>query len=155
MCRRDYVDAGQVVIPARLNDTLLPRWIGGQKTLRLAATRHGRARLADAFYFADEDIVNPVMAAELADGEVDIRPHRLAPSNGYAELMTRLLLSPDVAVALVPADLPLRLRHCTPARLERRGAHAQSAVRRAARRGFGVLGIRTRRDDRRRRSTAR
>jgi hypothetical protein len=79
MRRRPYLNAGQFVLPGVMNDRLLEPWIEGQERIGLSGTRYGRARLSDAFYFADQDVVNAVLAAQLSDSEIDVREHRFAP----------------------------------------------------------------------------
>jgi hypothetical protein len=84
--RRPYLNAGQFVVPGALNDRLLDTWIDGQDRVGVVGTRYGRARLADPFYFADQDVVNAVLASTLSDAELDVREHRLAPHPPFAGL---------------------------------------------------------------------
>jgi hypothetical protein len=86
MRRRPYLNAGQFVLPAAMNERLLGAWIDGQERVGMIGTRYGRARLSDPFYFADQDVVNAVLAARFEDAELDVRPHRLAPHPPFREL---------------------------------------------------------------------
>jgi len=93
--RRPYLNAGQFVIPGSLNDRLLEPWIDGQHHVGMLGTRYGRARLSDAFYFADQDVVNAVLAAYLDDSEIVIMEHRLAPHPPFAGLRLQDALHQD------------------------------------------------------------
>lgn len=84
--RRAYVNAGQLVIPATLAGTLLPRWIEAQQRIGTASSRYGNASLADPFYFADQDVLNALLAARVPDEEIQILEHRLAPHPPFAGL---------------------------------------------------------------------
>jgi len=77
---------------------------------------------------------------------------RATPINVYSLLLPRLLLAEDVALRLSAREVPLRLRADRLGRWDRRRAHLVSTLRRTARRRLGVLGVRTRWEDRRRRS---
>ena len=72
----------------------------------------------------------------------------------YADLLSKLLLSPDAEVRLDPSQLPRRLRPGALGTLDRARAHLQAMAYTHARRRAGVLGIRTRLEDRRRRRRA-
>jgi hypothetical protein len=84
--RRPYLNAGQLVLPRAMNDRLLGAWIDGQERIGMLGTRYGRARLSDPFYFADQDVVNALLAARVEDTELDVRPHRLAPHPPFRDL---------------------------------------------------------------------
>jgi hypothetical protein len=84
--RRPYLNAGQFVLPGAMNDRLLDAWIDGQERIGMRGTRYGRAGLSDPFYFADQDVVNAVLAARLDEAEMDVREHRLAPHPPFAGL---------------------------------------------------------------------
>lgn len=71
-------------------------------------------------------------------------------TNSYSRLLTRLLLSEDVAVRLERRDLPLRLPPGYLGELDRRRTHTQAVAGRGLRGRVGVLGIWTRLEDRRR-----
>jgi hypothetical protein len=77
--QRPYINAGQLLLPAALATRLLPRWIDGQKRIDIRHSLYGNATLGDPFYFADQDVVNAVVAAEFTDDEILILEHRLAP----------------------------------------------------------------------------
>jgi hypothetical protein len=90
--RRPYVNAGQLVIPAAIGARIYGPWTSGQAAIGLAVSRYGKrppryfrrllvqsATLDDPFYFADQDVLNAVLAAELEDDEIVILEHRLAP----------------------------------------------------------------------------
>ena len=84
--RRPYLNAGLFVLPRALNAVVLDAWIAGQGRTGTAATRYGSARLSDPFYFADQDVVNAVIAARVGDEVLDIREHRLAPHPPFRAL---------------------------------------------------------------------
>jgi hypothetical protein len=84
--RRPYVNAGQIVIPAAIGSRIYGPWTRGQTAIGTAASRYGNARLGDPFYFADQDVLNAVLAAELAAEEIVILDYRLAPHPQFAGL---------------------------------------------------------------------
>lgn len=65
-------------------------------------------------------------------------------SNIYSQLLSRLLLAPDVALQLTPEQLPLRLREGWLAAADRARANAQAFVVTRTRAPLGKLRIRTR-----------
>jgi hypothetical protein len=69
---------------------------------------------------------------------------KATPTNVYSLLLPRLLLAPDVALRLRPAQLPLRLREGWLARADRRRANAQTFLYFHARAQLSRFGIRTR-----------
>ncbi|WLW50647.1 hypothetical protein [Streptomyces sp. YU58] len=77
--RQPYLNAGLVAYPHTLADRLLPPWTQGQRTIGIAHSRYGRATLDDPFYFADQDVLNAVLAARFEPGELVVMSHRLAP----------------------------------------------------------------------------
>lgn len=79
LTRRPYLNAGLFLLPRSLADRLLGPWLAAQQVIDYGRTRYGTGSLADPFYFADQDVVNAVLSAELVDDEVDIVEHRLAP----------------------------------------------------------------------------
>ena len=86
MRQRAYVNAGQLVLPAALSRTFLPRWIRAQQRIGTAHSRYGKASLADPFYFADQDVLNALLGAYVRDEEIQIYEHRLAPHPPFAGL---------------------------------------------------------------------
>jgi hypothetical protein len=84
--RRPYLNAGQLFIPRSLRGRLLGLWREGQEKVGIEGTRYGKARMSDPFYFADQDVLNATVAAELAPDEVAILDHRLAPHPPFAGL---------------------------------------------------------------------
>jgi hypothetical protein len=84
--RRAYVNAGQLLVPATLARTFLPRWIEGQQRIGTTHSRYGTATLDDPFYFADQDILNALLAGYVRDEEIQIFEHRLAPHPPFAGL---------------------------------------------------------------------
>jgi hypothetical protein len=62
----------------------------------------------------------------------------------YSALLTRLLLGPDIAVRLEPAQLPLRVREGLLAAVDRQRADLQARTVAGTRRRLGTFGIRTR-----------
>jgi hypothetical protein len=77
--RQPYVNAGLIAYPHTLTDRLLPPWTEGQRTVGLAHSRYGKATLDDPFYFADQDVINAVLAARFEPSELSVMEHRLAP----------------------------------------------------------------------------
>jgi hypothetical protein len=77
--RQPYLNAGLLAYPHTLTDRLLPPWTKGQQTIGVAHSRYGKATLDDPFYFADQDVLNAVLAARFEPGELLILDHRLAP----------------------------------------------------------------------------
>lgn len=77
--RQPYLNAGLVVFPRTLTDRLLPPWTEGQLAIGIAHSRYGKATLDDPFYFADQDVLNAVLAARFELGELVVMDHRLAP----------------------------------------------------------------------------
>ncbi|MET9730998.1 hypothetical protein ABZZ79_10135 [Streptomyces sp. NPDC006458] len=77
--RQPYLSAGLVAFPRSLSDRLLPPWTAGQRTIGLTHTRYGKATLDDPFYFADQDVLNAVLAARFEPGELAVMEHRLTP----------------------------------------------------------------------------
>jgi hypothetical protein len=74
-----YVNAGQLFVPLSLGRRLYPRWREAQRKVDLKDTRYGKARLSDPFYFADQDVLNAVLAGHFEVEELMIAEHRLAP----------------------------------------------------------------------------
>jgi hypothetical protein len=77
--RRAYVNAGQLIFPATLRGRLLEPWVEGQRRVGTEMSRYGSAKLEDPFYFADQDVLNAVLAARFGDEELLMLEHRLAP----------------------------------------------------------------------------
>ena len=77
--RQPYINAGQLLVPASLGRKLFTPWAEAQAKVSLENTLYGRARLTDPFYFADQDVLNAVVAARLEPEETLILEHRLAP----------------------------------------------------------------------------
>lgn len=90
-----YVNAGQLFVPESLGRRLYPLWTEAQRKIDLKDTRYGRARLSDPFYFADQDVLNAVLAGHFEIEELMIAEHRLAPHYPFPGLdlvdATRLL----------------------------------------------------------------
>ncbi|MFD5405912.1 glycosyltransferase family protein [Streptomyces griseorubiginosus] len=76
---RRYLNAGFLAYPHALTERLLPPWTEGQRTIGVAHSRYGSATLDDPFYFADQDVLNAVLAARFEDDELLVLDHRLAP----------------------------------------------------------------------------
>lgn len=83
---RPYVNAGQLVLPAALATRLLPRWIQLQDRIGTRHSRYGTAKLDDPFYFADQDVINALLAADFNDDEILMLEDRLAPHPPFAGL---------------------------------------------------------------------
>lgn len=77
--RQPYLNAGLLIFPHSLSGRLLPPWTEGQTTIGTRGTRYGKGRLEDPFYFADQDVLNAVLAARFEPAELRILDHRLAP----------------------------------------------------------------------------
>jgi hypothetical protein len=83
---RPYINAGQFFLPRTLATRLLPKWIDSQERIGTRHSRYGSARLGDPFYFADQDVINAVLAADFNDDEILILEQRLAPHPPFAGL---------------------------------------------------------------------
>jgi hypothetical protein len=79
LCPRPYLNAGQLVVPERLGQKLFPLWMNAQEKVDLKDTRYGRGQLSDPFYFADQDVLNAILAGHFEPGEILTIEHRLAP----------------------------------------------------------------------------
>jgi hypothetical protein len=77
--RRPYFNAGQLFVPDSLGQRLLPLWMEAQAKVDIASTRYGKGRLDEPFYFADQDVLNAVLAAHFEPEEIKTVEHRLAP----------------------------------------------------------------------------
>jgi hypothetical protein len=77
--RQPYVNAGLLVVPDSLAARLFSRWTERQTKIAFRETRYGGAKLWHPFYFADQDVLNALLAAELAGDELVFLDHRLAP----------------------------------------------------------------------------
>jgi hypothetical protein len=77
--RQPYLNAGQLFVPESLGRRLYPLWTEGQEKVNLSETRYGKARLSDPFYFADQDVLNAVLAGRFEVAELMLAEHRLAP----------------------------------------------------------------------------
>lgn len=77
--RQPYLNAGQLFVPESLGRRLYPLWTEAQSKVSLKETRYGEARLSDPFYFADQDVLNAVLAGHFEVEELMIAEHRLAP----------------------------------------------------------------------------
>jgi hypothetical protein len=84
--QRPYINAGQLVLPIALASRLLPRWIDGEKRIGTRHSRYGTARLGDPFYFADQDVINALLAAEFSDDEILVLDKQLAPHPPFSRL---------------------------------------------------------------------
>jgi hypothetical protein len=91
--RRAYVNAGQLVIPDALARTFLPRWTEAQQRIGTARSRYGSATLGDPFYFADQDVLNALLAAYVPDEAIEILEHGLAPHPPFAGLRLEDILT--------------------------------------------------------------
>jgi hypothetical protein len=74
-----YLNAGLVAVPAQLQPRLLGPWISLQRVVEWSGTRYGGARLGDPFYFADQDVLNALLASAFDPDEILILEYRLAP----------------------------------------------------------------------------
>lgn len=77
--RQPYLNAGLLAFPGAFSDRLLLPWIRAQAAIGTRNTRYGRARLDDPFYFADQDVLNALLASRFTPDELCVLPHRLAP----------------------------------------------------------------------------
>ena len=109
LVRRSYLNAGQLVIPASLRDKVVVPWVEGQSKLDLRRTWLGTARLSDPFYFADQDVLNAVVAANLVDDELLTLDHRLAPHPPFPGL--RLLDAEHLVCSYANGERPYLLHH--------------------------------------------
>jgi hypothetical protein len=84
--RQPYVNAGALFFPDSLGHRLLGPWIEGQAKVGLEQTRYGKGGLSDPFYFADQDVLNAIVAARLEPDEIMTLEQRLAPHPPFAGL---------------------------------------------------------------------
>lgn len=81
--RQPYLNAGQLFIPHPLAQRILGPWQACQDKVGYDETRYGaagrRTNLSAPFYFADQDVLNAVLAALLTPDEILCLEHRLAP----------------------------------------------------------------------------
>jgi hypothetical protein len=84
--RQPYLNAGQLFLPDALNRRLLELWVERQARLDVKQTWLARGRLSDPFYFADQDVLNAVVAAHVGPDEIITLEHRLAPHPPFARL---------------------------------------------------------------------
>jgi hypothetical protein len=82
--RRPYLNAGQLFIPHSLAQRILGPWQASQDKIDYNDTRYGaamrqRTNLSAPFYFADQDVLNAVLAALLTSDEILCLEHKLAP----------------------------------------------------------------------------
>jgi hypothetical protein len=74
-----YLNAGLVAVPAQLQQRLLGPWVSLQRVVQWSGTRYGGARMDDPFYFADQDVLNALLASRFDLDEVRMLEYRLAP----------------------------------------------------------------------------
>jgi hypothetical protein len=110
--RQVYVNAGQLFVPDSIAERLLPRWMDAQAMIDRAQTRYGRARLSDPFYFADQDVLNALLASIVRPEELAILEHRLAPHPPFAGL--RLVESERLLCSYPDGTRPFFLHHILP-----------------------------------------
>jgi hypothetical protein len=84
--RQPYLNAGQLLVPASLCRRLLGLWSEGQAKVGVHGTRYGKGSLSDPFYFADQDVLNAVVAAAVDPDEIVTVEHRLAPHPPFPSL---------------------------------------------------------------------
>jgi len=77
--RRPYLNAGQLFVPDRLGQNLFPLWMNAQENVDMKDTRYGNGQLSDPFYFADQDVLNAILAGHFESEEIMAIDHRLAP----------------------------------------------------------------------------
>jgi hypothetical protein len=187
--RQPYINAGQLFVSHELASRLLPLWAEALKRVPFEATQYARrfasARLGDPFFFADQDVLNAILAAHFGPDEFLALDYRYAPhapfeglqladataldcryadgerpyllhhilakpwlkatrASIFSQLLTRLLLEPDVALRLEPRQVPLRLRTGPLAALDDRRADLQTLAIARARKALGRFGVRTR-----------
>jgi len=107
--RQPYLAAGQLLVPHALTRRLFTRWTEGQAKIDVERTWIGRGTLADPFYFADMDVFNAVVAADLQADEILAVEHRLAPNPPFAGLT---LVDPrGLVVRYADGSRPFLLHH--------------------------------------------
>jgi hypothetical protein len=84
--RQPYLAAGQLFVADSIGRRLLKLWSEGQAKVGIQGTRWGKGRLSDPFYFADQDVLNAIVAAELEPDEIRFVEHRLAPHPPFTDL---------------------------------------------------------------------
>jgi hypothetical protein len=107
--RQPYINAGQLFVPDVLRRTLLEQWTEAQMKLDVKQTRYGQGKLCDPFYFADQDVLNAVIAAHLGPDEVMMVEHRMGPTPPFAGL--RLVDEHDLICRYDNGDRPFSLHH--------------------------------------------
>lgn len=107
--RQAYVNAGQMIVPHSLGVTLLRPWTEGQSKIGTKQTRYGNANLSDPFYFADQDVLNAVLAALLEPQDIMMLEHRLAPHPPFAGL--RLVDQQRLVCRYLDGERPFFLHH--------------------------------------------
>jgi hypothetical protein len=84
--RHPYINAGALFFPDSLGRRLLHLWSEAQAKVGLEQTRYGKGGLSDPFYFADQDVLNAIVAARLEQGEIMALEQRLAPHPPFGGL---------------------------------------------------------------------
>jgi hypothetical protein len=107
--RRPYVNAGQLFVPESLGRRLLPLWTEAQEKVALESTRYGSGRLSDPFYFADQDVLNAILAGHFEPEEILTLEHRLAPFPPFSGL--RLLDEQRLVCRYADGTEPFVLHH--------------------------------------------
>jgi hypothetical protein len=107
--RRPYMNAGQLFVPDSLSPGLLHAWTEAQRKIDVQRTRYGKGKLHDPFYFADQDVLNAVVAAQLGPDEVMMVEHRLAPTPPFTNL--RLLDKQSLLCRYDSGERPFSLHH--------------------------------------------
>jgi hypothetical protein len=107
--RQPYINAGHVMVPQSLGRRLLPLWREGQTKLDLALTLYGRARLSDPFYFADQDVLNAILAAHFEPDELRTLENRLAAMTPFDGL--RLIDRERLVCRYADGTQPFLLHH--------------------------------------------
>jgi hypothetical protein len=107
--RRPYLNAGQLFVPESLNRRVLQVWNDGLAKLDVQRTWLQKGTLFEPFYFGDQDVLNAIVAAELAPEEVVTLEHRLAPHPPFPGLR---LVDTDALLCRYPDGVrPFVLHH--------------------------------------------
>ena len=107
--RRPYVNAGQLFVPESLGRRLLPLWTEAQEKVALESTRYGSGRFSDPFYFADQDVLNAILAGHFEPEEILTLEHRLAPHPPFTGL--RLVDEGRLVCRYADGSQPFLLHH--------------------------------------------
>jgi len=77
--RHRYYNAGQLIVPRAIGDSLLPAWRDALARIDVERTWHRNGRLDDPFYFGDQDVLNALATSFIDPADILSLENRLAP----------------------------------------------------------------------------